>query len=55
MLKAEFSKSVLVPLLLCTIIMLNLETLTTFTKLQTRQFESDSKECIQIWKNNERF
>ena len=35
--------------------MLNIETLKTFTKLQTRQFESDSKECIQIWKNNERF
>ena len=54
MLKTEFSKSVSVPLL-CTIIMLNLETLKTFTKLETRQFESDSKECTQIWKNNERF
>ena len=54
MIKTEFSKSILVPLL-CTIIMLNIETLKTFTKLQTRQFESDSKECIQIWKNNERF
>lgn len=54
MLKTEFPKSVSVPLL-CTMIMLNLETLKAFTKLETRQFETDSKACIQIWKNNERF